>query len=177
VWPLLLILLGFAGWFAASGSPRSRLTTAARTAVLLALGWVTVGYAAYEWRAVRGRWWGSVSRAATRRIDPAIRWTLANTAPGDVIASEDEGALYLYTGRQSVPILSFTTAHYLRERTGAQEAAEGLLPVLAAYPVRVVLVGTDAALATARTLTMPPAPRLALRDQFRGGVAFTVLPQ
>lgn len=175
VWPLLLMLLGFGAWSAWSSA--ATWPRAARTAVITGFAWLGVGYAAYEWRAARGQWWSSIPRAATRRIEPAIQWTLANTSPSDVIAAEDEGAIFLYTGRRSVPLLSFTTAHYLRERTPADEVTEGLGPILDAYPVQVVLVGTDRTYAAARLLETRTPPRLALREEFPGGVAFTVLPK
>jgi hypothetical protein len=93
------------------------------------------------------------------------------------VATDDEGAVYLYTGRQAVPVFSFTAAHYLRDRSVAEEAREGLLPILSAYPVTTVVAGTQTTLDVARRLTLLPAPRLQLQDEFPGGVAFTVLPQ
>jgi hypothetical protein len=51
------------------------------------------------------------------------------------------------------------------------------MPVLAAYPVRVVVVGSSIALAEAEWLAAQPAPRLSHRDDFPGGAAFTVLPR
>jgi hypothetical protein len=46
--------------------------------------WVTVGYAAYELRGIRGRWWSSIPRANTPRIATAVRWVGANTAPDEL---------------------------------------------------------------------------------------------
>ena len=117
----------------------------------------------------------SISRSADGRIAPAIAWTLANTTPGDVVASDDEGAVFLYTGRRAVPVASFTTAHYLRSRSASVEASEGLVPILAAYPLRAVLVGSRRTFDAAQYLVTRPVPLLALRDQFAGGAAFTVL--
>lgn len=174
VWPLLLALLGMGAWTALL---RSSGAHARRAAVMLSCGWLLAGYAAYEWRAARGAWWGSVARAATPRIEPAIRWTLAHTSMHDVVASEDEGALFLYTGRQAVPLFSFTSEHYLRARTTAQEVREGLEPMLAAYPVRVVIVGSDQAFEAASLLVNRASPRLARLDEFPGGIAYTVLPR
>jgi hypothetical protein len=173
VWPLLLLLV-MAGAHAALSMP-SRIARPARLALLALFGWVTLGYAAYESRGIRGSWWSSIARANTARIAPAVQWALENTAPDDVLAAEDEGAIYLYTGRRSVPVFSFTTAQYLRDHSAQQNAAEGLSPILAAYPVSTVLVGSRKTVDAADHLVNSPTPSLALRADFPAGVAYTVL--
>lgn len=173
VWPLLLLLIAVgAHWAMSSARPRP-----IRLAASLALAWITIGYGAYELRAARGAWWSSIARANTQRIVPLVRWTSTHTRPGEIVASDDEGAVYLYTGRQALPVFSFTTAHYLRSRTPTEEARDGLAPILRAYPVTTVIAGTEKTLDVARRLTLLPPPRLALREEFAGGVAFTVLRQ
>ncbi len=173
IWPLLLFLLVASAASAARGLPEGY--SRPRIAILACLVWVAVGHAGYEQRAVRGAWWGSISRAAGRRIDPAVAWTLRHTSPADVVAADDEGSIYLYTGRLAVPVASFTVEHYLDDRSAAQEAGEGLEPLLLAYPIRAVLVGSSKTLDAAEFLTTRPVPPLALRDRFPEGAAFTVL--
>jgi hypothetical protein len=173
IWPLLLLPV-VAGAHAAAVHTGAH-ARAVRAAGLSAFIWVVVGYGAYELRGVRGAWWSSVARANTRRIAPAVAWVAQNTAPGDVLAAEDEGAIYLYTGRRAVPVSSSTTTQYLRGRTIAESAADGLRPILAAYPVRTVIVGTRQTTDVADYLVDSPAPRLALRGEFPGGIAYTVL--
>jgi hypothetical protein len=173
IWPLLLLPV-LAGGYAAAGRAAG-LAPPTRIALLASFAWVTVGYAAYELRGARGAWWSSIARANTQRIAPAVQWAIANTAPGDVIAADDEGAIYLYAGRRTVPVLSFTTAQYLRDHSAAENATEGLGPILAAYPVRTVLVGTRPTVDAADFLVNSPTPLLALRAEFPGGVAYTVL--
>jgi hypothetical protein len=175
VWPLVLFLLAAAGTTLTSTTPHWPVSIRAVLAALLL--WAGVGYAAYELRAARGGWWASISRAGDKRIGAALDWTRANTAPSDVVAADDEGAVFLYTGRKAVPVASFTTAHYLRARSAELEAREGLEPLLAAYPVRAVLVGSRATFDAAEYLTTRPHPLLAPRGQFDGGAAFTVLPR
>jgi hypothetical protein len=172
VWPLLLALLVIGASAAASRRDWARPLRAA-----LALGflWVACGYAAYEMRGVRGRWWSSIARANTARMAPLVRWIIGNTAPGEVVASEYEGAVYLYANRQALPIVSLTPGQYLHDYTAEENAAEGLLPVLEAYPVRTVVVGSGKAFDAAHYLVTRATPRLAPREQFAGGAAYTVL--
>lgn len=175
IWPLLLLLV-VTGAHAAIAHP-SHIARPARAMLLASLAWVTVGYGAYEVRGVRGAWWSSIARANTQRIAPAVRWTLEHTGPDDVLAAEDEGAIYLYTGRRAVPVFSFTTAQYLRDHSAAENATEGLAPILGAYPVRTVIVGSRKTVDAADHLVHAPHPLLALRADFPGGVAYTVLPK
>jgi hypothetical protein len=169
VWPLVLFVIAAAG--------ASRWRTPVRLLLAGLLLWVGAGYAAYELRAARGGWWASISRAGDKRISAAVAWTTANTSPSDVVAADDEGAVFLYTDRKAVPVASFTTAHYLRVRSAELEAREGLEPLLAAYPLRAVLVGSKATFDAAEYLTKRDVPLLAPREQFDGGAAFTVLPR
>jgi hypothetical protein len=172
VWPLVLLLPGLGAWAAAS---RRSWPRAARMALGLGFAWLAAGYAAYEVRAVRGAWWSSIARANTKRIDAVARWTLANTTPDQIVATDDEEAVFLYTGRRTVPIISFTAAHYLVDQEPARNAREGLARVLDAYPVSLVVVGSAQSFAAASVLAGGPAPSLALRAQFAGGAAFTNL--
>ena len=177
VWPLLL-LLPLAGahtlWPMVRGSAASARTRALAMCALVGIAWTGWGYAAYELRAARGQWWASIPRANTARIVPAVRWTLANTAPTDLVAAEDDGAVYLYTGRLTLPVRTFTVQQYLTTVTPQQDAEQGLVPLLDAYPVRAVVVGTTITLAEAGWLAAQPAPRISLHDEFAGGAAFTV---
>jgi hypothetical protein len=129
----------------------------------------------YEVRAIQGRWWWSISRVASARIDGAVRWTQQRTDSTDVISADDEGALFLYTGRKSVPVASFTTAHYLTVRSASLEAREGLEPLMARYPVHAVIVGSTKSFEAAQFLASQPVPKLTPAEEFPGGAAFTVL--
>ena len=52
---------------------------------------------------------------------------------------------------------------------------EGLVPLLAKYPVRAVLVGSPKTFDAAQFLVTRPKPLLTLRHQFSGGAVFTVI--
>ncbi len=174
VWPLLLALVAVGGW-TALGRPAWRAPV--RVALAAAFVWVAIGYAAYEMRGIRGRWWSSIPRANTPRIAMAVRWVAANTAPDEVVATENEGAVYLYTGRQALPIITLTPAQYLRDYSPRENAMEGLLPVLDAYPVRTVVGGAGKAYDAAQFLASQSPARLVLRERLDGGAVFTATPR
>jgi hypothetical protein len=171
IWPLLLALVVIGASAAATHSEWSRPL---RAALLLGFVWVACGYAAYEVRAARGKWWSSIARANTARMAPLVRWVIGNTTPDEVVASEYEGAVYLYANRRALPIVSLTPGQYLHDYTAQENALEGLAPLLDAYPVRTVVVGSGKAYDAAQYLVTSSTPRLAPREQFAGGAAFTV---
>ncbi|CAN5912110.1 hypothetical protein BH11GEM2_BH11GEM2_03680 [soil metagenome] len=171
VWPLLLMVLVLG----VRGATHRRWRPAVRVSVAAAGAWALVGYTAYEARAIRGRWWSTIPRAAAPHISFAVGWTKSRTAASDVIATEDDGAVFLYTGRRTVPVRPLTARQYLEDSTPEQDAATGLLPILAAYPVRTVIVHTSDRYFTAMHLSSPPKPRLAPLASTPGGAAFAVL--
>lgn len=176
VWPLLLLILAV-GASAAVAEVRtlgSRMfERPGQVALTAAFAWVAIGYGLYEVRGARGSWWSSVPRANAPRISAASDWVSEHTERAQVIAAEDEGAVYLYTGRPTVPVLSFTTAQYLQGYTAKENAREGLAPILAAYPVCFVVVGTRKTVEAADVLVAAQPPQLRLVTDFRGGVAYS----
>ena len=172
VWPLVLLVLACAASRARThiGTPILR-----RPVTVAAVAWLAIGFASYEVRAVRGRWWESVPRTGSVRVDAAVAWVNRNSAPGDVIAADDEGAVFLYTGRHALPVASFTTDDYLGYRSSAIEAREGLLPLLARYPVAFVIAESQRTVDAAMFLTSGPTPMLSLREQLPAAAAFNVI--
>jgi hypothetical protein len=90
------------------------------------------------------------------------------------VATDYEGAVYLYTGRQALPIITLTPAQYLRDYSPRENATAGLLPVLDAYPVRTVVAGAGKAYDAAEFLATQAPARLHLREQVDGAGIFTV---
>jgi hypothetical protein len=171
VWPFVLMVLVLG----VHGATDNRWPLPARATVVAAGLWAFVGYAAYEGRAIRGRWWSTIPRAAAPHITFAVGWARSRTAPGDVIATEDDGAVFLYTGRRTVPVRPLTAQQYLEDSTPDEDAATGLLPIMAAYPVRSVIVHSSDRYLTAMHLSSLPRPRLALQASTPVGAAFAVL--
>lgn len=172
VWPLLLLVI-VAGARAAAGAVngfgRSR-----RVAIAAAFVWVVIGYGFYEVRGMHGAWWSMVPRANAERMVPILEWIAANTESDDVIAAEDEGAVYLYTGRKAVPAQLFAPGQYLRDYSVSENAIDGLGAILDVYPVRTVVAGTRGPVEAADFLVARWPARLKLRADFRGGVAYDV---
>ncbi len=164
VWPLLMALL-----VAPIGAPATRGST--RAVCIVAAVCLAPGVLRYNVQGYRGGWWASISRQMGGAMRPAIVWARTHTAPGDVIASESEGMMYLYADRPSVPVTTFTAAQYLQERT-PQENAGILRDILAAYHPRYVILQSPPDIAAARLLTAGPSAALVAVDTTGGVFAF-----
>src|SRR5262249_36533985 len=127
-----------------------------------------------ELHGLRGQWWSSVSRSNAGRIAAAVTWVHANTSPGDLVASEDEGAVFLYTGRQTVPSGSLAPDAYLRDSPAIESVRDGLQPILAAYPVTIVVAGSRKTAEAADILVASTPALLEQGIDFPGGVAYRV---
>lgn len=174
LWPLLLAVVVAGGW---SAITQRTWRLPIRVVLSAALVWVAVGYGAYELRGFRGKWWSSLGRANAPRIATTVQWVAAHTGPGEVVATEYEGAVWLYTGRQALPIIPLTPAQYLRDYSARENVREGLGPLLDAFPVQTVVVGTGNAYDAAALLSTEQPHRLRIRERFAGGAAFTVTPR
>ena len=175
LWPLFLVLIA-AGMRetirAAAHRPR-----AMRYAAVAVAAWLVMGYAMYDYNGIRGQWWATLQRGAGSRIRGLVAWTRAYTRPDDIVATDVEAAVFLYSGRHTVPVRTFTADQYLAEPPSAVEVERGLVPLLSAYPIRAVITASEGSAATARLLTTPPRRLLAPGKEFPWGATFDVLPR
>ena len=72
---------------------------------------------------------------------------------------EDDPLVYLYTGRQAIPVGTFTPEEYLKEQTYAF-ATETLRTIVARYRPTYVIGTTSYAVISARALSMRTPPEL-----------------
>jgi hypothetical protein len=179
IWPLL-VLLFVTGALAALVILRNEAAKdrfpAVRSAlrVVIAAGVLAtlIGYATYNARGYRGQWWSSIAREQSATVGPMIVWVARNTAPGDVIATNSEVMVYLYSGRRAVPATQFLPEDYFTAPSVASRA-ETLRSILQSYRVGVVAVALNETLdAAARSMTAGQDPTLVLRDSMPGGLIF-----
>ncbi|HNV77232.1 MAG TPA: hypothetical protein PKH96_21300, partial [Gemmatimonadaceae bacterium] len=65
----------------------------------------------------------SVQRTAGVRARPTVEWVARHTAPTDVVSTEDDLIIYLYSGRKAVPTSTFTAVQRVRTLTDAEDVA------------------------------------------------------
>jgi len=131
----------------------------ARVVSLAACGLLVTGFAWYNVNGIRQQWRDSVPRVTAARATPVVEWVRASTRPTDIIAMEDDPLLYLYTGRRTVPINTFTPEEYLKEQTYPL-ATEALRTIVARYRPTYVIGTTSYGVISARALSTRTPPEL-----------------
>jgi hypothetical protein len=170
IWPLLVLMPVLGVLQALAWRPTRRVLRAVRYLALVCACAVAVGYGRFNVNAYRGRWWSSIALSNAQVARPLVRWVAANTPPNAIVASEVESMMYLYAGRQAVPVSKFTVFDYFRSPTES-ESARALRDIMHAYPVSVIAVAPgDSLRASLRALSSGPSPELVLRDTVPNGL-------
>jgi len=138
IWPLVM-LFPAAGLAVAWQSAIVRQRSPARLGVGVLAAVVLLGIVGFNLQGYANAWWSSNARFHARRVLPQLAWVAKATSPNDIIASDAEAAVYLYTGRRTVPVTTFTAGEYVRERTVPEEMGV-MASLLEHYQPRYVLV-------------------------------------
>jgi hypothetical protein len=175
VWPLLMLVpvIGAHALWSAHGSVRRRATR--RLAAVAASLVIIAGSLWFNARGYANAWWAANARFHARRVLPQLAWVARTTRPTDIIASDAEGAVYLYTGRRAVPITSFTASEYVRERSAGEQIAT-VRAMLNQFHPRFV-VATSLPLIKAASRIADSVPSLLVRvDSISRGEVFAHQP-
>jgi hypothetical protein len=109
---------------------------------------------------------------------PVAEWIQQNTRPTDIIASDGDPLLALYTGRLVIPSSRWAVEAYPNNPDSASRLTD-LRELLATYPVRYLILGNAKSYSAggARVLVDGPQPTLQLLTVLQGGAAvFTTAP-
>jgi hypothetical protein len=169
VWPVLLLLVALGAQWSWDAAP-SRVARAfvASAAALVALGVVRTESRAYATRA-----WSAPALQAGAQITPLVVWVGRHTRPGDVVLTEGEQVISLFTGRRAAPTAPFSAREYVVPRTVEESTAE-LRQMLTVIPARYVLPLAPVQLEAARALA-GARPALRAIAPLQGSVVFEVV--
>jgi hypothetical protein len=144
-------------------------------ALVVVAGALVIGLVRYNARGYQKHWWDTSQRALARQYIPLVDWTERHTRPDDVVASDADPLVHLYTGRHVVPTARWAVEAYPAAADSASRVAD-LRELLATYEVRYLLLSghkSHSAGATA-ALREPPNPRLQMLSILpSGGAAFS----
>jgi hypothetical protein len=174
VWVLLPII----GVVAAVGGrtivrwrPASFPGQAARMAAMGAMLLLAAGYATYNARGFAGRTWTIGPQSFAQRASPLVDFALRGTGPDDLLATEDEALVHLYSGRRTMPVGTFTPQEYLVAQS-IDFATEQLEVLLREFQPRFVLCGTAHCAIAANNLLQRQPAILRLVTPLERGVVF-----
>lgn len=123
-----------------------------RALVVLGVALPAAAMLGTEWRAYSVRAWSAPALEAGAQITPLVAWVGRHTAPTDVVLSEGEQVISLFTGRRAAPTASFSAREYLVPRSPAGSTVE-LRAMLATIPARYVLPLNPVQMAAAHALS------------------------
>ena len=171
IWPLVVLTLAVGVTTAARAARErtaSRLPRVANAGLVLAATALTIGLVAYNVRGYRQQWWDVSQRAMARMLIPLAEWVERSTSPEDVIASDGEPLLHLYTGRLVVPASRWVVEAYPAQPGLATRVAD-LRELLATNKPRYLLLTNNRAPSGAASAALVQGPGASLR-------MLTVLP-
>lgn len=180
IWPLLgaVAVLGITTTWAASldvlGSGRAHAV--GRIAVRAAVVVLVTGHVLYNSRmflsAERDL---NVQKVVGERLRPVAEWVAAHTRQQDVLATDSDALVYLYTGRRAIPNGVFTPQEYIHGQS-VSFAIEQLQTIMAVYDPDYVLATSDYAVYAVRgSLGGSEKGKLYLVDVLPVGAAFAVV--
>ena len=168
IWPLVILLPVLGARDALAWRPGRLELRGLRFATLGGALLLVCGYGTYNFRGYRHQWWASIPRNISRNVQPMLEYVATRTPPNAVLETEAEATVYLYTGRQTVPVGTFTVDEYFGPRTPAQNAAV-IQAAVDRYHPRAVVVSSGPMRDAVRELAVSQHPSLVVVDTFPGG--------
>ena len=163
LWPPLIAAMALGALVIWRWRPRPVALHVARWAAVAGVLAMIGGSGVYNWRGYTGKWWVSMQRDIGQRAAITAQWVARNTAMTDRLATDHDLVVYLYTGRQAVPSLTFRPSEYLRRPTPAQDQ-EALREILRRYDVQWYLSGAESQVNAARAIADARPPLLVRAD-------------
>ena len=111
----------------------------------------------------------AIARGQEKRITPTVAWVGQHTPPKTLVASDDETAVFLYTGRRAVPVSSFSAADYAHGE-GWSESALGA--VVTSYKPDIAIVSWNKSVDAAMRMSSGSEPTLRPIDRTSSSVIF-----
>lgn len=176
IWPLWLPLVacGVAECWRV-GLPRIP-RIAWRVAVGLSALAMAAGYAQYNVLGYSRKSWTAAQRDAGQRAKPIAEWVARNTAPTDVLSTEDDLIVYLYTGRRAVPTSAFTALERSRRLSDAEDA-RNVKEIFDIYHPAFFIIGGAQGVRTAAAFAAESPPLLRLLGHTPHVLIYKRLPQ
>jgi hypothetical protein len=165
-WPILAALFVAGVRRVWQWRPTSLAPRALRWASIAATVSVAVGYGDYNLRGARQKWWVNLQSDAGSRAKPIAEWVARATRPTDVVISDHDLIVYLYTGRRAVPTATFTALGRITPLTPAQDAVI-LRGLLAQLKPRWYIATSQQGIDAAALLTRDEPPQL----RFAGNIS------
>ena len=186
IWPILMLLVASTLaelWPVVRGvaqAPEARPARHAAWRVAAAAGvacalLLVLGGTYYTVIGHQRHWYASLALKREATALPVLERVLASTQPGDVVASDEETMVFLYTGRLGMPATAFTPDEHIYPPSAEQRGAD-LVQILDHYRPDWVVSTAPASVAGAHHVAAQPSPRLVIADTLPGGAGLVLRP-
>ncbi|HEX9563198.1 MAG TPA: hypothetical protein VF981_04475 [Gemmatimonadaceae bacterium] len=173
VWPLLTICAGASIMAIGRWRPGRRSWRLVRWSGLAVSTAVVAGFAVYNFRGYTDRWWASVQRDVGQRAKPIAEWVVQNTSESDVLITDDDLIVYLYTGRRGMPTSTFLASERLAPLPDEVHVA-AVRTMIGRYHPRFFITTSSTGQRTAESLTHAVPPLLRRYRQISGALIYEV---
>lgn len=159
VWPVIVLSVASAAqalwrWRVAGTGLR-----AVRVAALGVIAFLVAGHAAYNWRGYKEQSYAYLQRRAGESAKPLLEWVSRYTQPGDVLSTEHDVLVYLYTGRRGVPTSTFLASQRVKP-FAPSENARWMGDMVRTFQPRYLITGWPPHITAADGLTAGTDPLL-----------------
>lgn len=155
LWPVIVLALGAV----AQAAWQRRRASGLRFLALGAVGFLGAGHAAYNWRGYQEQSWAWLQQRAGESARPLVEWVARYTRPEDVLSTEHDVVVYLYTGRRGVPTTTFLASQRVKRFTAADDA-RWMGTMVQTFQPRYLITGWPAHITAADSLSAGAAPVL-----------------
>jgi hypothetical protein len=159
MWPIM-VLAGASAihWLWRWRADGMALTLGRRLALGAAVA-IVAGHAAYNWRGHAEQSWTELQRQSGTSAKPLVEWVAGNTSPTDVLSTEHDVVVYLYTGRQGIPTSTFLASQRVRPFTPS-EVTRWMEAMITTYNPRFLVTGWPPHVTAAESLSARNEPVL-----------------
>ena len=159
MWPIM-VLAGASAihWLWRWRAGGVALTLGRRLALGAAVA-IVAGHAAYNWRGHAEQSWTELQRQSGTSARPLVEWVAGNTSPTDVLSTEHDVVVYLYTGRQGIPTSTFLASQRVRPFTPS-EVTRWMEAMITTYNPRFLVTGWPPHVTAAESLSARHEPVL-----------------
>ena len=130
-----------------------------RLAALVPVAYLVAGHAAYNWVQYRDEAWIVLQRRAGESAKPLVEWVARYTNPEDLLSSEHDATVYLYTGRRGVPTSTFLARQRVTPFT-PEDHVTWIRRMIETFEPRYFISGFTAHVVAADTLAARTPPLL-----------------
>jgi hypothetical protein len=103
LWPVLVLAAGAGALALWRWAPNGAAGVVTRFATVAVVACLVAGHVDYNVRGYSEKVWATIQRQSGESAKPLVEWAARYTDPGDILATEHDVIVYLYTGRRGVP--------------------------------------------------------------------------